>query len=114
MEIKRLSIKEDFIRLDSAMKLAGIVSTGGHAKTVIQNGEVKVNGEVRELSGKEYTCSDDDNCTRVNLYNQWVTSIPDDSRCADGDKSGLSATLLSVKDNEILSTLEITFTYSAP
>ena len=40
MEIKRLSIKEDFIRLDSAMKLAGIVSTGGHAKTVIQNGEI--------------------------------------------------------------------------
>ena len=40
MEIKRLSIKEDFIRLDSAMKLAGIVSTGGHAKTVIQNGEM--------------------------------------------------------------------------
>lgn len=27
--------------------------------------EVKVNGEVRELSGKEYTCSDDGNCTRV-------------------------------------------------
>ncbi|MFR4024293.1 MAG: hypothetical protein ACLTZI_15930 [[Eubacterium] siraeum] len=45
--------------------------------------EVKVNGEVRELSGKEYTCSDDDNCTRVNLYNQWVTSIPDDCRCAE-------------------------------
>ena len=54
------------------------------------------------------------NCTRVNLYNQWVTSIPDDGRYADGDNSGLSATVLSVKDNEILSTLEITFTYSAP
>ena len=76
--------------------------------------EVKVNGEVRELSGKEYTCSDDGNCTRVNLYNQWVTSVPDDVRCADGDNSGLSATVLSVKDDEILSTLEITFTYSAP
>lgn len=76
--------------------------------------EVKVNGEVRELSGKEYTCSDDGNCTRVNLYNQWVTSVPDDVRCADGDNSGLSATVLTVKDDEILSTLEITFTYSAP
>ena len=76
--------------------------------------EVKVNGEVRELSGKEYTCSDGSNCTRVNLYNQWVTSVPDDVRCADGDNSGLSATVLSVKDDEILSTLEITFTYSAP
>ena len=76
--------------------------------------EVKVNGEVRELSGKEYTCSDDGNCTRANLYNQWVTSVPDDVRCADGDNSGLSATVLTVKDDEILSTLEITFTYSAP
>lgn len=36
MEYKKLSIKEDFIRLDSAMKLSGFVSTGGHAKTVIQ------------------------------------------------------------------------------
>ena len=58
MEIKRLSIKEDFIRLDSAMKLAGIVSTGGHAKTVIQNGEVKVNGEVCTQRGKKLHSGD--------------------------------------------------------
>ena len=58
MEIKRLSIKEDFIRLDSAMKLAGIVSTGGHAKTVIQNGEVKVNGEICLMRGKKLKCGD--------------------------------------------------------
>ena len=53
MEYKKLSVKEDFIRLDSAMKLAGIVSTGGHAKNVIQNGEVKVNGEVCTMRGKK-------------------------------------------------------------
>ena len=58
MEIKRLSIKEDFIRLDSAMKLAGIVSTGGHAKTVIQNGEVKVNGEICLMRGKKLKIGD--------------------------------------------------------
>lgn len=58
MEIKRLSIKEDFIRLDSAMKLAGIVSTGGHAKTVIQNGEVKVNGEICLMRGKKLKSDD--------------------------------------------------------
>lgn len=46
MEYKKVKIKEDFIRLDSAMKLCGLVMTGGHAKTVIQNGEVKVNGEI--------------------------------------------------------------------
>ena len=58
MEIKRLSIKEDFIRLDSAMKLAGIVSTGGHAKIVIQNGEDKVNGEICTQRGKKLHSGD--------------------------------------------------------
>ena len=30
-EIKELSIKEEFIKLDAALKLAGLVATGGHA-----------------------------------------------------------------------------------
>lgn len=58
MEYKKISVKEDFIRLDSAMKLAGLVSTGGHAKTVIQNGEVKVNDEVCLLRGKKLKSGD--------------------------------------------------------
>ena len=53
MEYKKIKIKEHFIRLDSAMKLANLVVTGGHAKIVIQNGEVKVNGRVCEMRGKK-------------------------------------------------------------
>lgn len=53
MEYKKISIKEEFIRLDSAMKLADMVNSGGHAKIVIQNGEVKVNGEVCLMRGKK-------------------------------------------------------------
>ena len=53
MDFKKISIKEDFIRLDSAMKLADMVVTGGHAKIVIQEGEVKVNGEVCTMRGKK-------------------------------------------------------------
>ena len=49
----KMSIKEDFIRLDSAMKLANLVSTGGHAKIVIQNGEVSVNNEICTMRGKK-------------------------------------------------------------
>lgn len=56
-EIK-LSIKEEFIRLDSALKLAGLVSTGGQAKVFIQNGEVMVNGEVCEMRGKKLRLGD--------------------------------------------------------
>lgn len=53
MEVNKISIKEDFIRLDSAMKLGDMVVTGGHAKIVIQEGEVKVNGEVCTMRGKK-------------------------------------------------------------
>ncbi len=53
MEYIKISIKEDFIRLDSAMKLANLVNSGGHAKMIIQNGEVKVNGEVCLQRGKK-------------------------------------------------------------
>lgn len=53
MDYKKITIKEDFIRLDSAMKLADMVVTGGHAKMVIQDGEVKVNGEICTMRGKK-------------------------------------------------------------
>ncbi len=53
MEFSKIKIKEDFIRLDSAMKLADMVVTGGHAKIVIQEGEVKVNDEVCTMRGKK-------------------------------------------------------------
>lgn len=56
-EIK-IFIKEDFIKLDSALKLANLVSTGGHAKFVIQNGEVKVNGEICLMRGKKLKIGD--------------------------------------------------------
>lgn len=46
-------IREDFIRLDSALKFASLVATGGHAKIVIQNGEVLVNGEICTQRGKK-------------------------------------------------------------
>lgn len=56
--MKELSIKEEFIRLDAALKLAGFVSTGGHAKMVIQNGEVTVNDEVCTQRGKKLRLGD--------------------------------------------------------
>ena len=51
--MKKVFIKENFIKLDSALKLASAVGTGGHAKIVIQNGEVAVNGEICFMRGKK-------------------------------------------------------------
>ena len=38
--------EEDSIRLDQLLKVSGLAQTGGHAKVVIQAGEVTVNGEI--------------------------------------------------------------------
>ena len=48
-----IKIHTDFIRLDDLLKLAGEVATGGHAKFVIQNGEVSLNGEICPMRGKK-------------------------------------------------------------
>ncbi len=53
MEFESLFIKEDFIKLDSALKFANLVESGGHAKAVIQNGEVTVNDEICLMRGKK-------------------------------------------------------------
>ena len=46
------------IRLDQFLKLMDIVQTGGHAKQIIQNGEVYVNGEVCTQRGKKLRAGD--------------------------------------------------------
>ena len=46
-------IGTEFIKLESAMKLANILPTGGAAKQEIQEGYVSVNGEVCTMRGKK-------------------------------------------------------------
>ncbi|MDO4459678.1 MAG: RNA-binding S4 domain-containing protein [Clostridia bacterium] len=48
-----VEIDTEYIRLDNMMKLAGEVDTGGMAKSIIQAGMVKVNGEVCPMRGKK-------------------------------------------------------------
>ena len=51
--MEKISIMTDFIKLDSFLKLAALVGTGGEAKYVIQEGMVTVNGEVCTMRGKK-------------------------------------------------------------
>ena len=55
---KEIVITTDYIKLDSFLKLAALVSTGGHAKMVITGGEVKVNGQVCLMRGKKLRAGD--------------------------------------------------------
>ena len=46
-------IHTEFIKLQDAMKFANIVYSGGEAKALIQEEQVKVNGEVCTMRGKK-------------------------------------------------------------
>ena len=48
-----VAISSEYIKLESAMKLANIVPTGGSAKAEIQEGFVTVNGETCTMRGKK-------------------------------------------------------------
>ena len=73
--------------------------------------DVKINGESCTLSGKPYTTADDGICTRVNLYNAWVTVIPGGIRTVDGSNMGASAVLLNPDHYPEIKTLSVTFKY---
>ena len=51
--MNKISIDTEYIKLDSAMKLAGVVSLGSEAKYAIQDGLVTVNGEVEVRRGRK-------------------------------------------------------------
>ena len=51
--METIKINEEFIRLDNLMKFSGMCNSGGRAKYLIQNGEVKLNGEVCTMRGKK-------------------------------------------------------------
>ncbi len=58
MSEERIKVEGEFIKLQDALKFSGLCETGGHAKVVIQNGEVKVNGEVCTMRGKKLRTGD--------------------------------------------------------
>jgi ribosome-associated protein len=55
----------DTIKLDQFLKLMGAAATGGHAKVLIQAGEVEVNGETEIRRGRKLMAGD-----RVELLGQ--------------------------------------------
>lgn len=50
--------KGDYITLQDLLKFENLVASGGEAKTVITDGEVKVNGSVETRRGKKLHSGD--------------------------------------------------------
>ena len=58
MEERVTAIHTTFIKLEALLKFEGLSGTGGEAKERIQQGEVKVNGEVCLQRGKKLVAGD--------------------------------------------------------
>ncbi len=53
MKTVEIKIKTEFIKLDSLLKYAGVVETGGIAKEIIAEERIKVGGEICTMRGKK-------------------------------------------------------------
>ena len=53
METVQVQIQTEYIKLDSLLKFSGLCDTGGFAKELVQQGAVRVNGEVCLMRGKK-------------------------------------------------------------
>ncbi|MBQ4487246.1 MAG: glycoside hydrolase family 5 protein [Oscillospiraceae bacterium] len=77
---------------------------------IIDIKSVKINGEEIKLEGTPYTSSDDGKCTRVNLYNMWVSKVPAEARSAE-KADDLSPQSMVLSDKQMIKTIEVTFDF---
>lgn len=59
MEPTAFDLRGDHIALDALLKASGLASSGGEAKTLIQQGGVRVNGEVDLRRGRKLRSGDE-------------------------------------------------------
>lgn len=57
--MEKVFIRDEFIKLGQALKLAGLVESGVDAKEVIQDGLVKVNGVIDTRRGRKLVADDE-------------------------------------------------------
>ncbi len=76
--------------------------------------EIRINGEAVEMSGKPYTTCDAEDTTRVNIYNAWVSKLPDEARVADGDLSNCTWTPVDGPNLGSIQSIEVDFEFVAP
>jgi ribosome-associated protein len=51
--VREVRIRDETIRLGQALKLAGLAGSGGEARALIEEGAVRVNGEVEMRRGRQ-------------------------------------------------------------
>ena len=100
----------------SSLAFAAVGISNGeilHPGWAVHVKEVLINGEPFALTGRPYTTSDDGRCTRFNLFNEWVTQIPENARVLYGPNIGISPTVIDRNKDAVsqITSIEITFVY---
>ena len=72
--------------------------------------EIKVNGAAIEI-GKDFTTTDEGITTRSNIWNEWVTDLPEQARIADGNLEGATAMIATKEALSNVTSLEVTFDF---
>jgi len=52
-EPREVVIRDETIRLGQLLKLAGLAASGGEARTLVQEGDARVNGEIELRRGRQ-------------------------------------------------------------
>ena len=55
---EKIFIDTEYIKLDNLLKLSGAFQTGGQAKLMVQNGAVKLNGEICTMRNRKIRSGD--------------------------------------------------------
>ena len=53
-----IPLRGDHITLGQALKVSGIATTGGQAKIIVREGQIKVNGAVEQRPGRKLHAGD--------------------------------------------------------
>ena len=72
--MEKIAIKTEYIKLDALLKYAALLSSGGEAKIAVDEGLVRVNGEVCTVRGKKLRPGD-----RVEFGGRSVELVSDES-----------------------------------
>ena len=65
--MEKIKLRDEFIKLGQALKAVGLVESGVDAKFVIQDGLVKVNGQIETQRGKKLYDGD-----KVEFYGETI------------------------------------------
>jgi len=109
------------VRVDAAQPFDGIAFMAlgivNGEKTfpgaAIEINSISVNDQPIEFA-KGYTSSDDGVCTRMNIYNEWVSELPEDAHSFDGNLEGASPVIVDPAVFAGVTSIEITFTLHMP